>query len=59
MLTGKVLALHTLPNAPGPIQHNWREIWMTPALGASVVLILFLIFFRDPPRKSPPGIIEG
>jgi len=52
MLAGKVLALHTLTNVTGPIQHNWREIWMTPALGASAVLILFLIFFHDPPRKS-------
>ena len=59
MLAGKVLALHTLADVAGPIQHNWREIWMTPALGASAVLVLFLIFFRDPPRKSPPNIIEG
>ena len=59
MLAGKVLAIHTLADVAGPIQHNWREIWMTPALGASAVLVLFLIFFRDPPRKSPPNIIEG
>jgi MFS family permease len=52
MLAGKVLALRTLTNVTGPIQHNWREIWMTPALGAGAVLVLFLIFFRDPPRKS-------
>jgi len=32
---------------------------MTPALGAGAVLVLFLIFFRNPPRKSPPNIIEG
>jgi len=59
MLAGRVLALHTLANATGPIQHDWRAIWMTPALGACAVLIIFLIFFRDPPRKSPPGIVEG
>jgi len=49
MLAGRVLALHTLTNATGPIQHDWRAIWMTPALGACAVLIIFLIFFRDPP----------
>src|SRR3989441_6459456 len=59
MLAGKVLAMHTLTGVAGPIQHNWRQIWMTPALGATAVLVLFLIFFRDPPRKSPPNIIEG
>src|SRR5437867_6675117 len=51
MLAGKVLALHTLTNVAGPIQHHWREIWITPALGASAVLVIFLIFFRDPPQK--------
>src|SRR4029450_8474797 len=30
MLAGKVLAMHTLTNVPGPIQHNWREIWRRP-----------------------------
>ena len=57
MLAGKVLAMHTLTNVTGPIQHNWREIWKTPALGACAVLIIFMIFFRDPPRKSPPIIL--
>jgi hypothetical protein len=32
---------------------------MTPALGATAVLVIFLIFFRDPPRKAPPDIIAG
>jgi len=58
MLAGKTLALHTLTNVTGPIQHHWREIWMTPALGAGAVLVIFLIFFRAPPRKSP-NIIES
>src|SRR5213594_1636457 len=35
MLAGKVLAMHTLTGVAGPIQHNWREIWLTPALGAT------------------------
>src|SRR5437660_4177238 len=35
MLAGRVLAMHLLTNVSGPIQHNWRQIWMTPALGAS------------------------
>ncbi len=51
MLAGRILAQHTLVNVPGPIQHNWREIWMAPALGASAVLVIFMIFFRDPSRK--------
>jgi nucleoside transporter len=47
LLAGKVLAIHTLTTAPGPIVHNWKSIWITPAIGASAVLLIFLIFFRD------------
>ena len=59
MLAGKVLALHTLTNASGPILHNWQPIWMTPAIGAAAVLIVFLIFFRDPPKKLHGDVIAG
>jgi nucleoside H+ symporter len=59
MLAGKVLALHTLKDVSGPIQHNWREIWMTPAIGASAVLVIFLIFFREPTRKTTePAFVQ-
>ncbi|PYI85661.1 MAG: hypothetical protein DME26_10445, partial [Verrucomicrobia bacterium] len=51
--------MHTLTGMAGPIQHNWREIWLTPALGATAVLIIFMIFFREPPRKTPAEIIAG
>src|SRR5207244_3667440 len=59
MLAGKVLAMHTLTGVAGPVQHNWREIWLTPALGATAVLIIFMIFFREPPRKTSTDIIAG
>lgn len=48
MLAGKVLGMHTLPDGT----HNWRAIWMTPAIGATVVMIIFLIFFREPQKKT-------
>jgi nucleoside transporter len=59
MLAGKVLAMHTLTGVSGVIQHNWRAIWITPALGATAVLIIFMIFFREPPRKTSADIIAG
>ncbi len=56
MLAGRVLAMHTLATPAGTMQHNWREIWMVPAIGAVVVLLLFAIFFREPPHNSKlPG----
>jgi hypothetical protein len=42
-----VLAMNTLTNPTGPILHDWSSIWMTPAIGASVVLIIFVVCFRD------------
>ncbi len=52
MLAGQVLGRNALQGAAGPILHNWQAIWMTPALGATAVLVIFLLFFRDPVRKE-------
>ena len=38
MLAGRVLAARQLPTPIGTIEHDWRGIWMTPALGAVAVL---------------------
>lgn len=47
MLAGKAMAAHKLPKAIGTIEHDWRAIWMQPAIGAVVVLVIFLLFFRE------------
>ena len=48
LLAGRGLAAHRLPEAVGTLQHDWTGIWMQPALGAAAVLVVFLIFFREP-----------
>jgi len=48
MLAGYVQESHKLAQAAGKIEHDWGGIWMMPALGATAVLVVFLIFFRDP-----------
>ena len=52
LLAGKVLAAHTLAEPIGGLAHDWAGIWRMPALGAGVVLVVFLLFFRNPPRKT-------
>ena len=52
MLAGRVLAANKLSVAVGTIEHNWRAIWLTPAWLAVGVLVVFLIFFREPRRAS-------
>ena len=52
LLAGKTLASHTLEKAQGTIAHDWKGIWMTPAIGAVVVMVVFLIFFREPAKAT-------
>jgi nucleoside transporter len=33
-------------------RHQWEAIWTVPAVMAAVVAILFLLFFKDPPRMA-------
>src|SRR5205823_4475298 len=54
MLAGRVQATHKLAEPVGSIAHGWHGIWITPAIGAAVVLVVFLIFFREP-RPAPTG----
>ena len=49
LLAGMVLEDHLLVEPRGTIIHDWQSIWRIPAWGAVAVLVVFLIFFRDPP----------
>lgn len=51
-LAGKVLAKHALAEPVNGLSHDWAAIWQTPAWGAAVVLVIFLIFFRDPEKQA-------
>ena len=52
MLAGKVLAANKLATAQGGLTYDWSKIWLTPAIGACVVMVVFLIFFREPAKKD-------
>jgi nucleoside transporter len=52
MLAGWVMARHKLPEAVGKIEYDWAGIWMQPALGATAVLVVFLLFFREPKQVT-------
>lgn len=52
LLAGKVLAAHKLAAATeAGLTYDWQKIWMTPALGAVAVMVVFLIFFRNPAKS--------
>lgn len=56
LLAGKVLAMHKLETPVNGLEHDWAAIWQTPAWGAAAVLVVFLLFFKDPGKgKSSDG----
>ncbi|MBI3881032.1 MAG: MFS transporter [Verrucomicrobia bacterium] len=59
LLAGKVLAVHKLAAPAGGMNYDWQAIWRTPAWGAAAVLVIFLIFFRNPPKQEPKEVIAG
>ena len=52
-LSGWVVDLHANTSAGGALAHDWRSIWMVPAIGSAIVLFIFLVGFRNEDRA--PG----
>jgi nucleoside transporter len=52
-VSGRVVEAYRVasPVAGGPV-HDWRGIWMVPALGALAVAIAFAVVFRPGPRDG-------
>lgn len=51
-LSGIVLDKYTITDASGIIVHDWNGVWMIPAAIAAVVLVLFIIFFKDNDKNN-------
>ena len=50
-VSGAVVSRYATPGADRVV-HDWQGIWIVPAVGAFVVLLLFLMLFRPAPRAS-------
>ncbi len=48
-VAGRVVDAYALPGGG----HEWRSIWLVPALGAAVIFVLFLVLFRPRPVPQP------
>ena len=44
--------MHKLETHVNGLEHDWAAIWQTPAWGAAAVLVIFLIFFKDPGKAK-------
>jgi nucleoside transporter len=58
-LAGKSQAYHTLKLPIGPIAHDWHGIWIYPAWGSVAVLVIFVVFFREPAKKMVAPVVAG
>ncbi len=58
-LAGKSQAFHKLTQPVGNINYDWHGIWIYPAWGAVAVLAIFMIFFREPSRKTTAPVMAG
>jgi nucleoside transporter len=57
-LAGRVMDQHKLAEAKGAISHDWSAIWVTPAWIAVGVLVVFVIFFREPKKEDATSSSE-
>jgi nucleoside transporter len=49
-LSGWVVDLYAKTSPSGILAHDWRSIWMIPAIGSALVLLVFWIGFRNEER---------
>jgi nucleoside transporter len=45
--SGKVVDMYAKATANGEMAHDWRAIWIVPAVGSLAVLLFFIVGFRD------------
>ena len=59
MLAGKVLGMHAITNAEGMVTgHDWQKIWLMPAWISLGVMLICVLFFRDPPKQKHSAAID-
>jgi nucleoside transporter len=50
-VSGKVVDAYAITGPTGAVTHDWKSIWMVPAVGALIILVIFAILFR--PKSAP------
>ena len=53
-LSGLVVQAYQTVGANGAITHDWRSIWLIPAVGSAVIFVIFLFWFKPSTTVKPP-----
>lgn len=54
-LSGVVVQAYQVTGANGAITHDWRSIWLIPAMGSAVIFVIFLFWFKPSADAKPPA----
>ena len=57
-VSGAVVGSYRVTGPGGVPAHDWRSVWMAPALGALVIAIIFAIIFRPKTAAHPNEPVE-
>jgi len=52
LICGRIVDFYAKSSPAGGILHDWRAIWMVPAIASAVVLVFFWIGFRNEDRAA-------
>ena len=55
-VSGKVVDAYAITGANGVVTHDWRSIWLVPAIGAGIILVVFALLFRPTSAVASRGI---
>jgi len=59
-VSGTVVDLYALPGPAGVVGHDWRSIWLVPAIGAGGILVAFAIWFKPALRaEREPALAQA
>ena len=51
-ISGIVVKMYETELASGTFVHDWKSIWLIPAVMATVIIVVFAIFFKESKAKS-------
>jgi nucleoside transporter len=54
-LSGLVVQAYQIVGANGAITHDWRSIWLIPAIGSAGIFVIFLFWFKPAVTVKPPA----
>ncbi len=57
-LSGLVVQAYQTTGANGAITHDWRAIWLIPAIGSAVIFVIFLFWFRPSTTPKEPVSLD-